>query len=49
VKGLFHQPTEADISNVLKDFTVDFLIKGYNNLVKELHNHLLTDVVWADQ
>jgi timeless len=45
VKGLFHQPTETDISNVLKDFTVDFLIKGYNHLVKELHAQLLTDMV----
>lgn len=34
-------PTDDDITNVLKEFTVDFLLKGYGPLVKSLHDHLL--------
>lgn len=44
MKGLFHHiPTDDDISNILKEFTVDFLLKGYGFLVQELHAKLLTD------
>lgn len=46
MKGLIHHtPTEEDISNILKEFTVDFLLKGYDSLVQELHAHLLPDSV----
>lgn len=42
--GLYHKaPTDEDITNVLKEFTVDFLLKGYNSLVKTLHNEILTN------
>lgn len=46
MKGLIHHtPTDSDISNILKEFTVDFLLKGYDSLVQELHAHLLPDFV----
>lgn len=38
---LQHAPSDEDISNILKEFTVDFLLKGYGYLVKELHAQLL--------
>ncbi|XP_077292817.1 LOW QUALITY PROTEIN: timeless [Arctopsyche grandis] len=42
VKGLMHHiPTDDDITNVLKEFTVDFLLKGYGALIKALHAQLL--------
>ncbi|XP_052747292.1 protein timeless [Bicyclus anynana] len=45
VQGLSHStPTNDDISNVLKEFTVDFLLKGYNSLVRTLHSQILTNV-----
>lgn len=45
MKGLIHHtPTDEDISNILKEFTVDFLLKGYGSLVQELHAQLLTDI-----
>lgn len=45
MKGLIHhKPTDEDISNILKEFTVDFLLKGYGFLVQELHAKLLTDL-----
>ncbi|KOB76647.1 Timeless, partial [Operophtera brumata] len=44
VQGLSHKtPTDDDISNVLKEFTVDFLLKGYNSLVQTLYNEILTN------
>ncbi|XP_070140210.1 protein timeless [Drosophila kikkawai] len=44
MKGLVqHTPTDEDISNLLKEFTVDFLLKGYNYLVEELHSQLLSN------
>lgn len=46
MKGIIHHsPTDEDISNVLKEFTVDFLLKGYGQLVKELHAQLLNNTV----
>ncbi|XP_063617783.1 protein timeless-like isoform X1 [Cydia splendana] len=46
VQGLTHQtPTDDDISNVIKEFTVDFLLKGYNSLVQTLHSQILTNVL----
>lgn len=46
MKGLVqHTPTDEDISNLLKEFTVDFLLKGYGYLVEELHSQLLTNLV----
>jgi timeless len=45
MKGLIHHmPTDEDISNILKEFTVDFLLKGYGFLVQDLHSKLLTDL-----
>ncbi|KAG6454028.1 hypothetical protein O3G_MSEX008488 [Manduca sexta] len=45
VQGLSHKtPTDDDISNVLKEFTVDFLLKGYNSLVQTLHSQILTNM-----
>ncbi|XP_050361503.1 protein timeless [Nymphalis io] len=45
VQGLTHStPTDEDISNVLKEFTVDFLLKGYNSLVRTLHTQILTNM-----
>lgn len=42
MKGLLHHtPTDEDISNVLKEFTVDFLLKAYGCLVQELYEKLL--------
>lgn len=46
MKGLIHHtPTDEDISNILKEFTVDFLLKGYGYLVQELHLQLLSELV----
>lgn len=45
MKGLLHHaPTNEDISNILKEFTVDFLLKGYGYLVQDLHSKLLSEV-----
>lgn len=45
MKGLMHHaPSDDDISHILKEFTVDFLLKGYGFLVQELHAQLLTDL-----
>lgn len=41
---MHHTPTDEDISNILKEFTVDFLLKGYGNLVSNLHSQLLTNI-----
>lgn len=44
MKGLLHlnhTPSDEDISNILKEFTVDFLLKGYGYLVEDLHAQLL--------
>lgn len=39
---LHHGPSDATIANILKEFTVDFLLKCYGLLVKGLHGQLLT-------
>ncbi|CAH2002672.1 unnamed protein product [Acanthoscelides obtectus] len=45
MKGLLHHlPTDEDISNILKEFTVDFLLKGYGNLVDSLYKDFLTNI-----
>lgn len=45
MKGLIHHlPSDEDISNILKEFTVDFLLKGYDYLVQELHTQLLSEL-----
>ncbi|XP_046461857.1 protein timeless-like isoform X1 [Daphnia pulex] len=41
MKAVQYTPTEEDISQLLKEFTVDFLLNGYNALVGELHQQLL--------
>lgn len=42
MKGLLHHtPSDEAISNILKEFTVDFLLKGYGYLVHELHAQML--------
>lgn len=43
MKGLMHHlPTDEDIANILKEFTVDFLLKGYGTLVNDLYTELLS-------
>lgn len=45
MKGLIHHmPSDEDISNILKEFTIDFLLKGYGCLVQELHAKLMSDL-----
>ncbi|EFA04644.2 timeless [Tribolium castaneum] len=45
MKGLLHHlPTDEDIANILKEFTVDFLLKGYGILVQDLHSQFLTNI-----
>lgn len=45
MKGLVHHTaTDEDITNVLKEFTVDFLLKGYGSLVHSLYTQLLYDL-----
>lgn len=42
MKGLInHTPTDDDITNILKEFTVDFLLKSYGLLVEDLHDQLM--------
>nr|CAD7405799.1 unnamed protein product [Timema cristinae] len=42
MKALMHHvPTDEDVSHLMKEFTVDFLLKGYNCLVQELHHQLV--------
>lgn len=36
-------PTDTDISIVLKEFTVDFLLKGFNSLVRSLHRQIVSE------
>lgn len=44
VQGLSHKtPTDEDITNVIKEFTVDFLLKGYNSLVRTLHSEIIAN------
>ena len=38
-----HVPTEEDIADLLKEYTVDFLLKGYSTLVAELRFQLMSD------
>jgi timeless protein len=40
---MHHMPTDENISNLLKEFTVDFLLKGYGFLVQEVHCQLLNN------
>lgn len=45
MKGLIHHtPTDEDISKILKEFTVDFLLKGYGYLVQEIYTILISDI-----
>ncbi|XP_039278663.1 protein timeless [Nilaparvata lugens] len=41
---LHHTPSDEDITHLLKEFTVDFLLKGYSCLVHELQLQLLTSL-----
>nr|CAD7448253.1 unnamed protein product [Timema bartmani] len=44
MKALMHHvPTDEDVFHLMKEFTVDFLLKGYNCLVQELHRQLVTN------
>jgi len=44
VKALVHHmPTDKDINNLFKEFTVDFLLKGYSTLVSSLRVQLTTE------
>ncbi|GBP40332.1 Protein timeless [Eumeta japonica] len=45
IHGLLHKtPTNDDISNILKEFTVDFLLKGYNSLVQTIYEQIITNL-----
>lgn len=45
MKGLMHHvPTDENITNILKEFTVDFLLKAYSHLVVNLHAQLISNV-----
>lgn len=45
MKGMVnHTPTDDDITNILKEFSVDFLLKGYGVLISDLHHQLMSDV-----
>lgn len=49
-----HTPTEEDITIVLKEFGVDFLLKGYSLLVGDLHAKLLKSsskefLLWSEE
>ncbi|KAI5743461.1 hypothetical protein M8J77_018476 [Diaphorina citri] len=45
MKALLHYtPSEDDIAHLLKEFTVDFLLKGYGRLVSQLYDLLVTDL-----
>lgn len=39
---MHHSSTDEDIMNVLKEFTVDFLLKGYDTLVHDLYLQLVS-------
>lgn len=42
MNGLIHHaPSETTVSNILKEFTVDFLPKCFGFLVKDIHIQLL--------
>nr|CAD7260714.1 unnamed protein product [Timema shepardi] len=42
MKALMHHvPNDEDVSHLMKEFTVDFLLKGYNRLVQELYRQLV--------
>lgn len=44
VRALVHHiPTDEDISDLLTEFTVDFLLKGYSSLVYDIKKKLLYD------
>lgn len=44
VRALVHHvPTDEDIADLLKEFTVDFLLKGYSSLVRDLRLQLMSD------
>merc|ERR1719464_1862893 len=44
VKALVHHiPTDKDINNLFKEFTVDFLLKGYSTLITTLRLQLTTE------
>ena len=45
-----HIPTDEDISDLLTEFTVDFLLKGYSALVYDIKKQLLSDVdIYVDK
>lgn len=45
MKGMVnHTPIDDDITNILKEFSVDFLLKGYGALIADLHAQLISDV-----
>lgn len=42
MKSLVHHiPTDEDIADLLKEFTVDFILKGYSTLVRKINLQLL--------
>lgn len=44
MKGFVHHtPTDNDIANIMTEFTVDFLLKGYRFLVNDMYARLSSD------
>ncbi|XP_031342819.1 protein timeless-like isoform X2 [Photinus pyralis] len=41
---LHHIPTDEDVADVLKEFTVDLLLKAFSILVQDLYTYLVTNV-----
>ncbi|XP_072156806.1 protein timeless isoform X2 [Bemisia tabaci] len=41
---LHYTPKDGDISQLLKEFTIDFLLKGYGKLVSEFHSQVLLNI-----
>lgn len=44
MKGLiYYTPSNDDVADVLKEFTVDFLLKIYGSIVRDLYSQLITN------
>ena len=44
-----HVPSAEDMNDLLKEFTVDFLLKGYSSLATDLRLKLMSDDVDIDK
>ena len=44
-----HVPTDHDIAELLTEFTVDFLLKGFSNLVSTVRKNILISETQSTQ